>query len=164
MAPSTGLLRYHQGNSLLHRMDALSKGLWVLMMSIGLYLVAPPHFGAIAFACLLLTAAWLAKMPLTTFVRSAPLVFLLGGLLLVFHSVVQPGQPLFRLGPLTMSDCGLAVGLHSELDEPHGVILVLCSLGHDVIFPRPSPMYNQGTQPNGNDPTHGGSFLVVARN
>lgn len=112
MAPSAGLLRYHLDNSALHRMDALSKGLWVILLSIGLYLVLPPQFGILLFVGLLITARWLARIPLVTFVRSAPMIFMLGGLLLIFHSVVQPGLPLARLGPLTMSDCGLALGLH----------------------------------------------------
>jgi energy-coupling factor transport system permease protein len=112
MAASSGLLRYHPANSFLHRADALSKSLWVILVSLGVYLVTPPLLGLVILLLLFVCTIWLAQMPLGTILRSANLIFALGSLLFIFHSVIQPGMPLLRLGPLTVSDCGVGIGLH----------------------------------------------------
>lgn len=125
MAATGGLLKYQPGNSILHRMDPLSKGVWMLMVSFGLFFVLPPQYNFIAFCCLLVSMRFLARMPLTILFKSAQVIFLLGGLLLIFHAVVQPGRSLFNLGPLSVSDCGVAIGLHYFLTMSSVVIVSL---------------------------------------
>jgi energy-coupling factor transporter transmembrane protein EcfT len=92
-------------------MDPISKVIWLLIVAVGVAIFSSFVPGAVLLAVLLLLTLVGARVPLRTLVRSAGLIGSIGLLLGIWHSFVDPGRPLYHLGPLTVTDRGVLTGL-----------------------------------------------------
>ena len=110
MAEGEYSLRYIDRETPIHRIYPLLKLAWVFVVAIGLFVYREPRSGAVMFVAILLTALVLARVPLSNVVGSSKLIFGLGLLLMIFHFFADPGQPVYRFGPLTITDGGLEQG------------------------------------------------------
>jgi len=103
-------LQYIERNSPLHGAYPLAKLAWVFLVAAGLFMYREPLSGAIMFLLVLFTAIVVARVPPSTVLRSSRLIFGLGLLLMIFHFFANPGEPVYRIGPLTITDVGLHEG------------------------------------------------------
>lgn len=104
-------LVYQPGNSFLHRAHPLVKGAWLIFLSVLVFIVPSP-WAALGLAGLALLLFPLCRLPLG---RRRGLRLIAGtGLLLFLLQVLlnRQGTVLFRLGPLSPTDMGLAAGLY----------------------------------------------------
>jgi energy-coupling factor transport system permease protein len=104
-------LRYLEQSSPIHRMDAVSKLIWLVLVAIGVLMYDSFVPGAILFAASLLLALLLARVPLRTLWQSAGLVGTIGVLLGAWHAIVDPGVALAHVGPVTITGHGVLNGL-----------------------------------------------------
>ncbi|GAB4479388.1 MAG: energy-coupling factor transporter transmembrane component T [Anaerolineales bacterium] len=96
---SEQLLAYIEKDSLIHRIDALSKLFWVVIVVVSTFQFQTTASRALMFCVLLFTAIFLARVPLKSIWRVSPLIFGVAFLLGAFHYVVTKGStPLFHLG------------------------------------------------------------------
>lgn len=110
MASSQFSLSYFEGESILHRLYPMVKLIWVLTVATGLFLYRTPLPGAVMLLVVTFMALAIARVPFSAFLRSLRLVFGLGLLLMMFHFFTNPGQPIYQLGPLSITDVGLREG------------------------------------------------------
>jgi energy-coupling factor transport system permease protein len=103
-------LSYIEGNSVIHRLYPLVKLAWVFVVAAGLFLYRTPVPGAIMLFTIMFVALVVARVPVRVFLRSLRLIFGLGILLMIFHFFADPGEPVYRIGPLTITDGGLREG------------------------------------------------------
>lgn len=103
-------LRFIEASSYLHAIYPLVKLAWVFVVAAGLFLFHSPWSGAVMFLILLALARIGGRITFKTILGSAKLIFGLGILLMIFHFFADPGIPVFRLGPLSISDQGLVQG------------------------------------------------------
>lgn len=103
-------LNYIEKDSLIHRIYPLTKLVWVFIVAAGLFFYKTPVSGAIMFGILLVITLGIARIPLRTFLGSSKLIFGLGIILMIFHFFADPGNPVFHVGPLTITDGGLREG------------------------------------------------------
>ena len=103
-------LSYIDGNSILHRIYPLVKLAWVFTVAAGLFLYRTPVPGAIMLIVVMFLALGVARVPISVFLRSSRLIFGLGILLMIFHFFADPGEPVYHIGPLTITDGGLQEG------------------------------------------------------
>lgn len=108
--PSDHSLRYIDRDSVLHRVYPLVKLAWVFLVALGLFLFRSPLSGAVMLAVVLGLALFAGRIPLRAILGSSTLIFGLGILLMVFHFFADPGAPVYRLGPLAITDNGLYQG------------------------------------------------------
>ncbi len=110
MAATEYSLSYVARDSAMHRIYPLVKLAWVFVVAIGLFFYRTPVTGAIMLAVVLVMALIVSRVPLRTLLSSSQLIFGLGILLMIFHFFADPGTPIYRLGPLTITDGGLREG------------------------------------------------------
>lgn len=110
MAEGEHSLRYIERDSIMHRLYPLTKLAWVFVVAIGLFLYREPVSGAVMLGVVLLVAVVVARVPLKDVLSSSQLIFGLGILLMIFHFFADPGEPVYRVGPLTITDGGLHEG------------------------------------------------------
>jgi energy-coupling factor transport system permease protein len=110
MASTQFSLSYLEGKSALHRLYPLVKLAWVFVIAIGLFLYQTFIPGMVMLAVVMFTALVVVRVPLRTVLSSSRLIFGLGLLLMIFHFFADPGEPIYRLGPLTITDAGLREG------------------------------------------------------
>lgn len=110
MSENDHSLRYIDCDSVIHHIYPLIKLIWVVVVAIGLFIYKTPLSGAIMLAAVLLIALIFARIPLRDVLDSSKLIFGLGILLMIFHFFADPGEPVFRIGPLTITDGGLHEG------------------------------------------------------
>ncbi|MFW5941681.1 MAG: energy-coupling factor transporter transmembrane component T family protein [bacterium] len=110
MSDTSHSLQYIDRDSPIHRAYPLAKLAWVFLVAAGLFLYREPLSGAIMFALVLFTAIFIARIPVSTILRSSKLIFGLGILLMFFHFFANPGEPVYHVGPLTITDVGLHEG------------------------------------------------------
>ncbi len=103
-------LRFIKRDSFLHKMYPLSKLAWVVTVAVGLFLYRNPLSGAIVFACVFLLAIFGGGIRLKEITGSARIIFGIGLVLMFFHFFVDPGKPLYHIGPLTITDEGFRQG------------------------------------------------------
>jgi energy-coupling factor transport system permease protein len=103
-------LAFVDNNSLVHRADALSKLLWVLVVIVMAFQFTSVEARAILLASLLVMAIIFARIPLATILRASPLIFGIALLLGLFHFLITPGMVIFTLGPLHGTQEGLIRG------------------------------------------------------
>jgi len=100
--------QYFPGDSLLHRLDPRVKITGVLILSVAIFLPRawPGYLAAILFTLFLVA---LGRVPLRLILRGMRpiLIFLL--ITAAFNLFLTPGDPLFRLGPLTATREGLVL-------------------------------------------------------
>jgi energy-coupling factor transport system permease protein len=104
------LLQYLDQDSFVHRMDGLSKLLWMLLVALAMLTFESLASGMVMLALMFALALFGARVPVRRLIRSAPILFGIGALLGFFHSIIQPGHPVLSLGPLAIKDHGLVVG------------------------------------------------------
>ncbi len=110
MAQNEHGLSYIDRDSVMHRIYPLVKLIWVFVVAAGLFIYREPQSGAVMFAIVLVTALVFARVPVRSFLSSSKLIFGLGILLMIFHFFADPGEPVYRIGPLTITDGGLHEG------------------------------------------------------
>ncbi len=103
-------LVYTYRASLLNRLYPLVKLAWVFVIATGLFIYKSPISGGVMFVGVLLLAMVAGKIPLRQILGSSKIILMLGILLMVFHFFADPGEPLLKLGPLTVTDNGLYQG------------------------------------------------------
>ena len=104
-------LQYIDNNSIIHRADAMSKLIWVLVVVILTFQFRSSEARAVMLGALLVIAIIFARVPLTTILRASPLIFGVALLLGLFHLFVTKGeQVLFTFGPLIATQEGLVKG------------------------------------------------------
>jgi energy-coupling factor transport system permease protein len=108
-ASEHGLVFENRG-SYLNSIYPLVKLAWVFVVAVGLFIYKSPVSGAIMFVSILLVAVIAGKIPLRQIMGSGKIIFGLGLLLMIFHFFVDPGEVLFQLGPLHVTDNGLIQG------------------------------------------------------
>lgn len=96
---SEQILAYIDNNSVIHRADALSKLLWVLVVVIATFQFHESVSRGLMLAALLFIAIFVARVPLQAIWKVSPLIFGVALLLGVFHYIVTKGTtPLFSIG------------------------------------------------------------------
>ena len=110
MAASEHSLRYVERNSIIHRIYPLIKLVWVVLVAVGLFFYTEPVSGAVMLGAILVLAIVFAQIPVRFVLGSAGLIFGLGILLMIFHFFADPGNPVYQIGPLAITDGGLHEG------------------------------------------------------
>lgn len=110
MASSEHSLAFVDRGSIMNRIYPLVKLAWVVVVAIGLFIYRNPRSGAIMFAAILLLALTLGRIPVRQIIGSARVILILGILLMIFHIFADPGQIIYRIGPLRVTDTGLLNG------------------------------------------------------
>lgn len=108
--PADHSLRYTYRDSLLHKIYPLVKLIWVFMVALGLFLYRTPLSGGVMMVLVLGLALFAGRIPLREVIGSSKLIFGLGIILMFFHFFADPGQPVYQLGPLIITDGGLQQG------------------------------------------------------
>jgi energy-coupling factor transport system permease protein len=108
--PADHSLRFIARPSLLHGLYPLVKLIWVFVVALGLFLFRTPLSGAIMLAVVLALTLFAGRIPLREIIGSSRVIFGLGIILMFFHFFVDPGAPVYHLGPLTITDGGLRQG------------------------------------------------------
>ena len=105
-------LAYIDNNSVIHRADALSKTLWVLVVVIATFQFQNSVSRGLMLVALLFTAIIVARVPLRAIWKVSPLIFGVALLLGIFHYAVTKGTtPLFSIGPFVVMKEPLEEGL-----------------------------------------------------
>ncbi len=107
---NTSMLQYVDRPSTIHRADAISKLTWVLLVVLVTFQLHSSATRGLMLASLLFVALFVARVPFKVVLRASPLIFGVALLLGLFHLAITPGEPLFRIGPLTASRAGLEDG------------------------------------------------------
>ena len=110
MAETEYSLSYIERNSIMHRLYPLTKLAWVFVVAVGLFLYQEPRSGGIMLGVVMVMALVVSQVPLRAFLRSSRLIFGLGIILMFFHFFADPGEPVYSVGPLTITDGGLHEG------------------------------------------------------
>jgi energy-coupling factor transport system permease protein len=103
-------LQYLYRDSWLHKTYPLVKLIWVFVVALGLFMYRAPLSGAVTLGVVLALTLFAGRVPLRVVIGSAKLIFGLGLLLMLFHFFADPGTPVYRIGPLTITDGGLQQG------------------------------------------------------
>jgi energy-coupling factor transport system permease protein len=119
---------YQPGDSFLHRMDSISKSLWLLAVGLLVLFSGDWYVNAIVFIAVLVTGFVLGGVSPVLLLRRLLPLYLLAIWLLVLFSVIYPGgvTPLIHLGPITATREGLFYGL--------AIALRVLSLGSSSVF------------------------------
>jgi energy-coupling factor transport system permease protein len=105
------ILQYLPRDSFVHHMDGLSKFLWLLIVAVAMLTFRSLISGAIMLILMWLLALAGAKIPLRHIIRISPILFGVGLMLGFFHSIIQQGNPVVSLGPISIKDNGIIIGL-----------------------------------------------------
>ena len=103
-------LSFKERGSLLNRTYPFVKLVWVFLVALGLFLFRTPFSGAVMFVLILSLTLLGGKIALREVLTSGLLVFGLGFLLMIFHLFVNPGNPVWTFGFLSITDYGLIQG------------------------------------------------------
>ncbi len=103
-------LVYTYRASLMNRLYPLVKLAWVFVVAVGLFIYKSPISGAVMFVSVLLLAIVGGKIPINQILSSSKIILMLGLLLMIFHFFADPGETVFKLGPLSITDNGLYQG------------------------------------------------------
>ena len=110
IAVSDHSISFIPGATVMHRLYPLTKVGWLLVVATGLFFYRSPLSGAITFIVVITQTLLVARIPLRHVIRSSWVIFGLGLILMFFHFFADPGEPVYQLGPLTITDTGLAEG------------------------------------------------------
>jgi energy-coupling factor transport system permease protein len=96
-------LAYIDNGSIFHRIDALSKLIWVLVVVIATFQFHASISRGLMLAVLLFVAIFVARVPLRAIWKVSPLIFGVAFLLGLFHYFITLGHtPLFSIGSFTV--------------------------------------------------------------
>lgn len=110
MAANESSLSYIDRDSIMHRIYPLVKLVWVFVVALGLFFYNSPVSGAVMFVVVLFMALVVSRIPFKDMAGSFKLIFGLGIILMFFHFFADPGNVIYRVGPLTITDGGLREG------------------------------------------------------
>ncbi|MEN4100294.1 MAG: energy-coupling factor transporter transmembrane component T [Anaerolineaceae bacterium] len=110
MSQTPNNLQYIENGSFIHKLYPLVKLAWVFLVAIGLFFFHVPTSGAILFVTILAVTIFIARVPIRTVLSSSKLIFGIAFLLMVFHIFANPGEPVYQIGPLVVTDTGLVKG------------------------------------------------------
>ena len=131
--------QYLRVDSFLHRIDAVSKMLWLLILSIEAFILNSPFFLAVQIAVLVFVGLVLGRIPPGHYVRGAAVLLILMFGIFVFQSVFgQEGPVLLQLGPLAVHSQGvrngLAIGLRIALISIAALVFIWTTRPRDLII------------------------------
>ncbi|MDC7239883.1 MAG: energy-coupling factor transporter transmembrane component T [Spirochaetales bacterium] len=106
----SNFLSFKERNSTLNGTYPFIKLIWVFLVAIGLFIFQTPISGGIMFLLVLTLALGAGKISPVEVFRSGIIVFGLGFLLMLFHFFINPGEVVWSLGFLTITDYGLVIG------------------------------------------------------
>lgn len=93
--------QYHPGNSFLHRIDPISKVIWMACLSIVVFIYETSLPQIVLFTIVFLMSLILAKLRLRFLIRGIWLIFLFSIGFFFLQVMLVPGQTLlFKMGPL----------------------------------------------------------------
>jgi energy-coupling factor transport system permease protein len=110
MASNEHSLAFEERGSYLNQLYPLVKLIWVVIVAAGLFLYRTPRSGAIMFTLILLLALIGGKIPFRQILNSSRLILGLGLVLMFFHFFADPGEIVYKIGPLALTDNGLHQG------------------------------------------------------
>jgi energy-coupling factor transport system permease protein len=106
------LFGYYARNSFMHKQDALSKFMWLLVVSTLPFVMWKAWQVSLEVLALLLISLFLSKIPLKDIYKSWRLFLLLGSLLFFFHIMTrQEGTLLFKIWFLSIHSDGVENGV-----------------------------------------------------
>jgi len=105
------ILQYLPQDSFVHRMDGLSKFIWLLVVAVGMLTFKSLASGLVMLIMMFILALIGARIPPRIILKSSPIIFGVGILLGFFHSIIQAGNPVVSLGPIAIKDQGILIGL-----------------------------------------------------
>ncbi len=109
---SAHTLAYVEKDSVIHRVDALSKLLWVLIVVAATFQFHQSISRGIMLLALLIVAIFVARVPVQSILKASPLIFGVALLLGLFHYFVTKGTtPAFSIGPVVIMQESLEDGL-----------------------------------------------------
>jgi energy-coupling factor transport system permease protein len=92
-------------------MDPMSKVIWIVGVTVYVFAFPSALPGIVAFVMVLLSILLVGKISPRTLAGNAALFLIVGSMLVVFHSVIHPGDVLFSIGPLVFTVQGILTGL-----------------------------------------------------
>jgi energy-coupling factor transport system permease protein len=130
--------QYLRRASFLHRIDAVSKMVWLLILSIQAFLLDSPVLLFAQCVTLVLCGLVLGRIPVRLFVRGTAMIWILMLGLLIFQTLFQhAGAALFTIGPLTVNSegvrLGLATGLRIALISIAALVFIWTTRPRDLI-------------------------------
>src|SRR5215472_11716482 len=105
-------LQYFPAASLMHRMDALSKLGWIIVLGVFGYVISYPLSLAVLVVLVHVVAFGLARVPWARYARAAPYFFLLGICTGFFQVLIRSrGTDIIGgIGPFAITTGGLSFG------------------------------------------------------
>jgi energy-coupling factor transport system permease protein len=105
-------VQYFRGDSPMHRMDAASKFIWVLVFGTLSFLLTSPALMGLLMAITVVIAFTLTRVSAERVLRSGLwIVILAGGAMLFQFFARRTGQPVFYVGPVPITEGGIGGGL-----------------------------------------------------
>jgi energy-coupling factor transport system permease protein len=101
---------FENRESYLNQLYPLVKLAWVFIVAVGLFIYQTPIPGAVMFVMLIFLAKFAGKIPFKQILVNGKIIFGLGLLLMIFHFFADPGNTVFKFGPLSITDTGLLQG------------------------------------------------------
>lgn len=131
--------QYIRVDSFLHRIDAVSKMIWLLVLSIEAFILGSPLFLALQILVLVFVGLVLGRIPLGHYVRGTAVLLVLMLGIFIFQSLFgQEGPVLFQLGPLGIHGSGvrngLAIGLRIALISIAALVFIWTTRPRDLII------------------------------
>lgn len=109
---SEQILAYIDKESIIHRCDALSKLIWVVVVVVSTFRFQQSLSRGLMFLGLMLVALFAARIPMRAIIKVSPLIFGVALLLGLFHYFVTKGvTPLFSIGSMVILKEPLEDGL-----------------------------------------------------
>ncbi len=105
-------LQYFPADALMHRMDALSKFAWIIVLGVFGYVISYPPALAALVVLVHVAAFVLGRVPLQRYLRAAPFLFLLGICTGFFQVLIRSRgtDVLVGMGPFEITVSGLSFG------------------------------------------------------
>lgn len=106
------LLQYQPGDSILHRMDAITKFLWILVLGVFGFIISAPELVGALVGAVIVTGLILGRIGLGRFLKGATFFWVLGAAAGTFQLFIRKGgETLWALGPLIITTQGVRFGL-----------------------------------------------------
>lgn len=121
------------------RMDALSKGIWLVVVSATALVIGSPIFFVIHLGLVILVGLSLGRVPVGTFVRGASVLLLLALALFIFQVLfIHRGDLVLQIGPVPIYTSGIRQGLTTALRilavSVAGLVFVWTTNPRDLIL------------------------------
>lgn len=131
--------QYLRHGSFLHRVDAITKMLWLLLLSVEAFLLASPTFLVVQIAIVVFCGLALGRIPVGHFARGTAVLWVLGLGIFSFQVLFQhAGAALLTIGPFTVNSegvrLGLAIGLRIALISIAALIFIWTTRPRDLII------------------------------